>query len=90
VIDESEVDEKLRALADATAPLRPNVGFSLRVMDAVSREPTGLMSQIVTASRRLIPLALLVAATAGLWAVQMDDTVDDVLTASYGEVEVEW
>jgi len=83
-------ERELSRLLAATDALRPRPGFNARVLGALARESTpGFIELTLSSSRRVLPIALLAAALATVWAVQSDRSVDDALTASSGSVELE-
>jgi len=87
---ETDIDERLARLADATRNVAPRPDFTARVMLAVQaeREPifVGLLAR---AARRFVPVAALAAAVAVVWAVRTDDSLDEVL-ATYDATELPW
>jgi hypothetical protein len=83
-------ERELSRLLTATDALRPRPGFNARVLAALSRENApGFIELTLSSSRRVLPIALLAAALATVWAVQSDRSVDDELTASSGSLELE-
>jgi hypothetical protein len=90
VTDLEDIDQRLARLGRGTEALRPSLGFSARVLDAVLRDarPSFLESAWFS-SRRLLPIAAVAAALAVGWAVQVDRSVDDELATSYASVELD-
>jgi hypothetical protein len=90
-IGPSGVDEELERLGRATERLRASRGFAGRVLAAVEAEATfGWIGMLNSAARRVIPLAAIAAAAAGLWAIHSEERANEAIAASYGDVEVEW
>lgn len=90
--DRENIDQRLARLAGETNALRPSVGFSARVMEAVDREALRAPSFWEIAwrsSRRLLPAAALAAVLAMAWAAQVESSVDDALATSYASVGFE-
>jgi len=88
--DLEPIEQRLTRLSGATNALRPSAGFSARVMLAIEREPaTSFLETTWFSARRLLPIAAMAAALAVVWAVQVDDSVDDELATSYASVELE-
>jgi hypothetical protein len=90
VTDFEDIDQRLARLARATDALRPNAGFSARVLEAVAAEAApSFLESAWSSSRRFLPVAAIAAALAVVWAVQVDRSVDDELATSYASVELE-
>lgn len=90
MIEHEDIEQRLARLSGATDALRPSAGFSARVMLAIDSEgaPSFLEAAWFSA-RRLVPVAAIAAALAVVWAVQVDNSVDDELATSYAAVELE-
>ena len=85
-----DIEQRLSRLAGATDALRPNPGFSARVMLAIEAEAApSFLEATWFSARRLVPVAAIAAALAVVWAVQVDSSVDDELATSYAAVELE-
>jgi hypothetical protein len=90
VTDWEDIDQRLARLARSTEALRPSVGFSARVLQAIDAEAApSLLESAWFSGRRLLPVAAIAAALAVVWAVQVDRSVDDELATSYASVELE-
>ncbi|MEO8902576.1 MAG: hypothetical protein ABI488_11310 [Polyangiaceae bacterium] len=84
--------QRLARLSGETNALRPSVGFSARVMQAIEQEALrapNFWENAWFSSRRLLPVAAIAAALAVGWAVQADRSVDDELATSYASVGFE-
>lgn len=86
---EEDIDARLARLAKATEGVRPRADFSQRVM----REITAPAPLSVTALRapagRFLPFGMLAAAAALIWAVSVDNQVNEAL-ASSDDMELVW
>jgi hypothetical protein len=90
VIEQEDIEQRLARLTGATDGLRPSAGFSARVMLAIDREAApSFLEAAWFSARRLVPVAAIAAALAVVWAVQVDNSVDDELATSYAAVELE-
>ncbi len=90
--DPEDIDQRLARLAGETNALRPSVGFSARVMQAIESEAARAPSFWENAwfsSRRFLPVAAIAAVLAVGWAVQVESSVDDELATSYASVGFE-
>ncbi|MEO7033547.1 MAG: hypothetical protein ABI548_06705 [Polyangiaceae bacterium] len=90
--DLDDIDQRLARLSGETNALRPSVGFSARVMQAIEQEAPrapNFWENAWLSSRRLLPVAAVAAALAVGWAVQADRSVDNELATSYASVEFE-
>jgi hypothetical protein len=84
------MDTRLSRLTGATDALRPSPGFTARVMSAVHREPAGLSFGLLRWAPRIVPVALLAAVFALLWAARAEKTMNEAMAVSYDAVEVGW
>jgi hypothetical protein len=92
VSDRENIDQRLARLSGETNALRPSVGFSVRVLQAIELEAQRAPSFWENAwrsSRRLLPVAALAAVLAVAWAAQVESSVDDALATSYASVGFE-
>jgi hypothetical protein len=90
VIEQEDIEQRLARLAGATGAVRPSAGFSARVMLAIDTEAApSFLEAAWFSARRLVPVAAIAAALAVVWAVQVDNSVDDELATSYAAVELE-
>ena len=85
---EDELERRLSRLGRETEAIRPSPGFSARVMDALSGEPSWF-SVVAGSSRRFLPAALALAVALVVWAVRSEASVDDALAASDETVELD-
>jgi hypothetical protein len=76
-----DVDARLARLAQATDGVQPRAGFSSRVMSRIGQEGDMLWA-LRTPARRFFPIGMLAAALALVWAVSVDDQVDEALAIS--------
>jgi hypothetical protein len=84
------LDQELERLARATDGVHPRGGFNQRVMLRVLAEQPGLVDDLWSAARRLVPVAVLAAVLGLVWAVEGDRSVDDALALSDDTVELSW
>ena len=90
MIEQEDIEQRLARLSGATERLRPSAGFSARVMLAIDTESApSFLEAAWFSARRLVPVAAIAAALAVVWAVQVDNSVDDELATSYAAVELE-
>jgi hypothetical protein len=91
VIDANDPsDVELRRLIQATDALRPSTGFGARMRDALAREGApGFFELAFSSARRVVPLALLAALIATVYAVQSDHSDDDDLSTASSSLELE-
>jgi hypothetical protein len=86
---QDSVDARLRELGRATEVIRARAGFADLVMNAIQREPIWL-TELVSSSRRLLPIAALAAVLSVAWGKWSTDSANEVLAASDEIVEIEW
>jgi hypothetical protein len=86
---DEDIDARLARLAAGTAELRPRAGFSSRVMQRIGQEQLGTLYALSTPARRFLPLGMLVAALAMVWAVSVSSQVDEAMAAS-DDTELSW
>lgn len=86
---DEDIDARLARLAAGTAELRPRAGFSSRVMQRIGQEPPGTLYALNTPARRFLPLGMLAAALAMVWAVSVSSQVDEAMAAS-DDTELAW
>ncbi len=84
-----DIDAKLSRLASATAGVEPRRDFSNRVMQRIGNEQLGTLYALRTPARHFLPLGMLVAALAMMWAVSVDSQVNEALAAS-DDTELVW
>ena len=86
---DEDIDIRLSRLAAATAELRPRAGFSNRVMQHIGDEQLGTLFALRVPARRFLPLGMLAAALAMVWAVSVDSQVNEAMAAS-DDTELSW
>ncbi len=84
-----DIDARLARLRGATEGLRPRADFSSRVMARIGEERADMLSALRTPARRFIPIGMLAAALALVWAVSVDQQVNEALAVS-DDVELSW
>jgi hypothetical protein len=87
--DNDNLDARLARLSGATAGVRPGSGFSARVMGRIGQEQLGTLWALKTPTRRFFPIGMLAAALALVWAVSVDDQVNEALAIN-DDVELSW
>jgi hypothetical protein len=86
---DQDIDARLARLAAATAELRPRAGFSNRVMQQIGDEQLGTLFALRVPARRFLPLGMLAAALAMVWAVSVNSQVNEAMAAS-DDTELSW
>lgn len=86
---EEDIDARLARLSAGTAALGPRPGFSNRVMQRIGQEQLGTLYALNTPARRFLPLGMLAAALAMVWAVSVSSQVNEALAAS-DDTELSW
>jgi hypothetical protein len=86
---DDEIDARLARLASGTEELRPRVGFSSRVMQRIGQEQLGTLYALNVPARRFLPLGMLAAALAMVWAVSVSSQVDEAMAAA-DDTELSW
>ena len=86
---EQDIEARLARLAECTAGLGPRAGFSARVMQRIGQEQLGTLYALNAPARRFLPLGMLAAALAMVWAVSVSGQVDEALAAS-DDTELSW
>jgi hypothetical protein len=86
---EEDIDARLARLSAGTAALGPRPGFSNRVMQRIGQEQLGTLYALNTPARRFLPLGMLAAALAMVWAVSVRSQVNEALAAS-DDTELSW
>jgi hypothetical protein len=86
---EEDIDARLARLANATAGLGPRAGFSNRVMASIAEEPSLTLFALNAPAKRFLPLGMLAACLAMVWAVSVTSQVDEALAAS-DDTELSW
>ena len=86
---DEDIDARLARLASATEGVGPRPGFSSRVMASIAQEPAVTLLALNTPARRFLPLGMIAACLAMVWAVSVTSQVDEAL-ASGDDTELSW
>jgi hypothetical protein len=86
---DEDLDARLARLRSATAGVQPRPGFAGRVMGRIGQEQLGTLWALKTPARRFFPIGMLAAALALVWAVSVDDQVNEALAVN-DDVELSW
>ena len=86
---EEDIDARLVRLTAATANVRPRADFTNRVMARIGQEQLGTLYALNAPARRFLPLGMLAAALAMVWAVSVSSQVNEALAAS-DDTELSW
>ena len=86
---EEDIDARLARLASATESLGPRPGFSNRVMARIEEEPAVTLLALHAPARRFLPLGMIAACLAMVWAVSATSQVDEALAAG-DDTELSW
>ena len=86
---EEGLDARLARLAAATEGVRPRADFSNLVMQRIGQEQLGTLYALGTPARRFLPLSMLLAAVAMVWAVSVSGQVNEAMAAS-DDTELSW
>ena len=86
---DEDLDARLARLTAATANVRPRADFSLRVMQRIGQQQLGTLYALGAPARRFLPLGMLAAALAMVWAVSVSGQVDEAMAAS-DDTELSW
>jgi hypothetical protein len=84
-----DVDARLARLHGATEGVRPRADFSSRVMARIGEERVDTLWALGTPARRFIPIGMLAAALALVWAVSVDRQVNEAMAVN-DDVELAW
>ena len=87
--DSDDLEARLARLSGATAGVKPRAGFSARVMNRIGQEQLGTLWALKTPTRRFFPIGMLAAALALVWAVSVDDQVNEAMAIN-DDVELSW
>lgn len=77
--EDHDIEALLARLAEATQGVRPRAGFSARVMQRIGAEEAATVLQLRVPARRFLPVGMLVAALALVWAVSVNSQVDEAM-----------
>lgn len=86
---DEDIDARLARLASATQGVRPRPDFSSRVESRIREEQLRGLLALGVPARRLLPLGMLTAALALVWAATVNSQLDEWI-ASGDEVELSW
>jgi hypothetical protein len=86
---EEDIDARLARLATATANVRPRADFSNRVMQRIGSEQVLGLSALRAPASRFLPFGMLAAALAVVWAVSVNQQVNEAV-ASSDDTELAW
>ncbi|HYQ14233.1 MAG TPA: hypothetical protein VEQ58_00690 [Polyangiaceae bacterium] len=86
---EEDIDARLSRLSGATAGVRPRADFSSRVMQRIEAEPPGAWFALRAPASRFLPVGMLAAALALVWAVSVNNQVNEAM-ASSDDTELSW
>lgn len=84
-----DMDARLARLTAATADVHPRADFSRRTMQRIGQQQLGTLYALGTPARRFLPLGMLAAALAMVWAVSVSGQVDEAMAAS-DDTELSW
>jgi hypothetical protein len=87
--EHEDMDARLSRLTSASEGVTPSAGFSARVMARIGQEQVGTLFALRTPARRFVPVGMLAAALALVWAVSVDSQVNEAV-ASSDDVELSW
>ncbi|HVY32766.1 MAG TPA: hypothetical protein VHB79_39795 [Polyangiaceae bacterium] len=86
---DNDIDARLARLAAATDGIQARPGFSSRVMARIADEQLGTLYALNKPARRFLPLGMLAAAAAFVWAISVSSQVDEAM-ASSDDTELVW
>jgi hypothetical protein len=86
---DEDIDARLARLAAATQSVRPRADFSQRVMARIGQEQPTALYALGTPARHFLPLGMLMAALAMVWAVSVSGQVNEAMAAS-DDTELSW
>lgn len=86
---EEDIDARLARLSAATARVGPRAGFSSRVMQRIGGEQASSVLLLRAPARRFLPLGMLAAALAVVWAVSVNNQLNEAV-ASSDDTELVW
>jgi hypothetical protein len=86
---DEDIDARLSRLAAATEQVGPRFDFSKRVMQRIGHEKLGTLYALNKPARLFVPLGMLAAAMAMVWAVSVSSQVDEAL-ATGDDTELAW
>lgn len=86
---EEDIETRLSRLAAATAGVEPRRDFSNRVMLRIGSEQVFGLAALRAPASRFLPLGMLAAALALIWAVSVNNQVNEAV-ASSDDTELVW
>ncbi len=86
---EQDIEARLSRLARATQGVHPRADFSNRVMLRIGAEQAFSLTAIRTPASRFLPFGMLAAALALVWAVSVDNQINEAV-ASSDDTELAW
>jgi len=86
---EEDIDARLARLAAATENIRPRADFAGRVMLRIGDEQAFSLAALRTPASRFLPFGMLAAALALVWAVSVNNQVNEAV-ASSDDTELAW
>ncbi len=90
-MSDSDLQQRLARLAEASQSIRARPGFNDQVMlAALAAAAPSLAADLTRSLRRVLPLAVLAAALCIVWAVVSERSTDDAFVAADESVEIEW
>ncbi len=79
---EENIDARLSRLSKSTEGLRPRAGISSRVMARIGTEQALSLTALRAPASRFLPFGMLAAAAALIWAVSVNNQVNEAVAAS--------
>jgi hypothetical protein len=86
---DEDIDARLARLAAATQGVRPRADFGQRVMARIGQEQPTALYALGAPARHFLPLGMLMAALAMVWAVSVSGQVNEAMAAS-DDTELSW
>jgi hypothetical protein len=86
---DEDIDARLSRLAKATEAIRPRADFSSRVMRGIEAERAFSLASLRAPASRFLPFGMLAAAAALIWAVAVNNQLNEAV-ASSDEMELTW
>jgi hypothetical protein len=86
---EEDIEARFSRLAKATAGVRPRADFSNRVMQRIGAEQAFSLAALRSPASRFLPFGMLAAALALVWAVSVNNQVNEAV-ASSDDTELAW
>lgn len=77
-----DIEARLARLKADTDGITARPGFSSRVMARIGEEQLGTLYALRAPARRFLPLGMLAAAAAFVWAISVDSQVDEAIASS--------